>query len=336
MKRYAKVQDILETSVGGMTIGAHGNFWRAITLDQFVVRSVFGLRLVEPGNGADSNLVKALRGQAPFGDDVTPPAPGAIFPRMPFDLSPVDDSNIAFIAKWIDDGCPDDDVVEPKTPGATTTPVVSPDERAVVFFREFDDFFAFNANPNTGADLDAFMLPARTVWPGWSSQLPVAGWVGAITLVKDAVQRLSAGQLAIMRNHYGDPLDAAAFADALWRFGSGALPNDPKRPIDPRHRMNGASMWLVWLACGDAAIRLQVDAAAWSTVARAVAGGLVADALFRVDRPLPSRLKITRYTATQPNVRDQVLQDMAGLADASLVDHNIGLGREARGEVVMV
>jgi hypothetical protein len=97
MKRFDAVREILEKAVNGKTIGAHGNFWRGIDLPTFIAKSVFGRKLVEPGKGAKSNLVKALRGQAPFGRDLTPRPPCAIFPRMPLRLPPVDDAGIAFI-----------------------------------------------------------------------------------------------------------------------------------------------------------------------------------------------------------------------------------------------
>ena len=99
--------------------------------------------------------------------------------------------------------------------------------------------------------------------------------------------------------------------------------------------MNGATMWLMWLACCDAALRLQVEVAEWSTIMRAVGGGLVGDALFRTDRPPTDRLEITRYTVQQPDVKRQVLADMASVPENRLLDHMIGLGREAMGEVLV-
>ena len=62
MKRFEKVKTILEEAVEGQDIGAHGNFWRTLTLEQFKVKKVLGRQLVEVGNGESSNLIKALEG----------------------------------------------------------------------------------------------------------------------------------------------------------------------------------------------------------------------------------------------------------------------------------
>jgi photosystem II stability/assembly factor-like uncharacterized protein len=109
MNRYAGVLAILDKAIGGpdVTIGAHGAFWRGLSRDQFVARKVFGRQLVDPGKGADSNLVKALKGETPFGSDLPNPPDGAIFQRMPVDLPAVSSDDISFIQQWIDDGCPE-------------------------------------------------------------------------------------------------------------------------------------------------------------------------------------------------------------------------------------
>jgi hypothetical protein len=110
MTRYDHILAILDQAIGGpaVNIGEHGAFWRDLTRDEFVQKRVIEIALVAVGNGADSNLVKALKGQSPFGDDLTVPPAGAIYPRMPADLAPVADIDIAFIEKWINDGCPED------------------------------------------------------------------------------------------------------------------------------------------------------------------------------------------------------------------------------------
>lgn len=61
MKRFDRVVQILEEAVNGDTIGAHGNFWRGITLDQFKAKKVFGRALLVVGNPDDSNLIKRAR-----------------------------------------------------------------------------------------------------------------------------------------------------------------------------------------------------------------------------------------------------------------------------------
>lgn len=105
--RYQEVIDILDSAIGGSTasIGAHGPFWRGKTKGQFVDAMVFGQALLIKGNGKGSNLVKALRGETPFGSDIG--APGATFRRMPAGQPAVSPQQVAVIEKWIDDGCPD-------------------------------------------------------------------------------------------------------------------------------------------------------------------------------------------------------------------------------------
>ena len=101
MVGYARVTAILDNSIGGpqAQIGAHGAFWRGLSRDQFINKSVFGLKLIELGDSASSNLIKALKGQNPF-DDST-------FPRMPVGRPAVPADQIAEIAAWIDAGAPE-------------------------------------------------------------------------------------------------------------------------------------------------------------------------------------------------------------------------------------
>jgi hypothetical protein len=109
MKRYDHVKQILNDAVGGDFIGAHGAFWRPLNREQFIAKIVYGLPIVTLNNGAESNIVKALRGQAPFGSDLG--VAGAEYPRMPVGYPPVPDDQILFIEQWITDGCPDEEFV---------------------------------------------------------------------------------------------------------------------------------------------------------------------------------------------------------------------------------
>ena len=108
MTRFEQVLQILDNAIGGpgANIGVHGAFWRGLSRDQFVAKQVVGLDLLVVGNGAASNLVKALKGEAPFGADLPDPPSGARFDRMPSGLDPVAPADIAFIQQWIDDHCP--------------------------------------------------------------------------------------------------------------------------------------------------------------------------------------------------------------------------------------
>jgi hypothetical protein len=117
MNRFERVIQILDDAIGGpdASIGVHGAFWR-VPRDEFVAKKVFGLDLVVVGQGASSNLVKALKGETPFGNDLPDAAADAIFPRMPAGLDPVAAPDIAFIGKWIDEGCLEDPLPSPEAP----------------------------------------------------------------------------------------------------------------------------------------------------------------------------------------------------------------------------
>lgn len=110
MTRLDRVTQILDQAIGGpnVNIGVHRAFWRGLTREQFVTKKVFDLPLVTVSDGQHSNLVKALRGESPFGIDLPTPPPDAEFSRMPAGLAAVAEEDIAFIQQWIDDGCPDE------------------------------------------------------------------------------------------------------------------------------------------------------------------------------------------------------------------------------------
>jgi hypothetical protein len=101
MTRYERVQQILDESIGGpdAQIGVHGAFWRGKTRNEFVAMLVRNRQLLVVGDGASSNLAKALKGEAPFGADVENPPPGATLSRMPAGFNPASPEHIAFIQK---------------------------------------------------------------------------------------------------------------------------------------------------------------------------------------------------------------------------------------------
>src|SRR4051812_15934252 len=113
MATFRRVIGILDQAVGGPSapVGAHGAFWRGLTHLQFVQKKVFGLPLIVVGNGAGSNLVKALKGEAPFGSNIG--TSGASFRQMPAGRPPVSAAEIAEIASWIDAGCPEEETPSP-------------------------------------------------------------------------------------------------------------------------------------------------------------------------------------------------------------------------------
>ena len=106
---FQDVVDLLDKSVGGpqATVVSHGPFWRGVTRDRFLAMKVGGRKLITPGDGANSNLVLSLKGDAPFGSDLDDPPAGSNAPRMPAYLDPMPDEHISAIEQWINDGCPE-------------------------------------------------------------------------------------------------------------------------------------------------------------------------------------------------------------------------------------
>src|SRR5262245_65353516 len=103
--RLEAVRRILNTATDQVTPGNpfHGGkrrFWN-LSRDEFVNAVIYGQKVIVLGKPEDSALIKSLRGTAPFD--------GTRFPRMPVARPPVSDGDIAFIAKWILDKCPDSD-----------------------------------------------------------------------------------------------------------------------------------------------------------------------------------------------------------------------------------
>ena len=80
MNRFERVVQILDNAIGGPDNGIggpHGAFWQGLTRDQFVAMTVVGAQLLTVGQGKASNLVRSLKGEAPFGLDLPTPPPGA-------------------------------------------------------------------------------------------------------------------------------------------------------------------------------------------------------------------------------------------------------------------
>ena len=124
--RYDRVKQILDEASGDVhpSYQGHDRFWN-LPHAQFLEVSLYGVRMIAPaqdssgsapgkscchgpaavglqtGRGASSGLIKGLKGQPPFD--------GSQFPKLPWGGSPVGFEDIAFIEKWIDDGCPEHD-----------------------------------------------------------------------------------------------------------------------------------------------------------------------------------------------------------------------------------
>ena len=105
MTKFERVKQLLNDAVGDRSPshGGKGKFWN-LPLDQLKALKVLGQKVIVTegtDRGANSALIKALKGEPPFDDDG--------FGRMPLDGPYLADADIAFIQQWIDDGCPEDE-----------------------------------------------------------------------------------------------------------------------------------------------------------------------------------------------------------------------------------
>ncbi|MGH8909476.1 MAG: WD40/YVTN/BNR-like repeat-containing protein [Egibacteraceae bacterium] len=259
--RFQRVIEILDAAIGGpsVSIRAHGAFWRGLTRDQFVARSVFGQALIVVGAGADSNLVRAFKGEAPFGSDLPTPPAGAVFSRMPAGLPPVSDEDIAFIEQWIDDGSPEDPLPSPG-PALTWRRTNAPDASSRtddIWFETPSLGWAVNSNgqilrTTDGGDTwdEQFHDPAdppiylRCV--GFASQ--TRGWVGTLSTARRLFETHDGGA------NWSLVPDLPALAPSAVCgltvvnesvvYASGT--NFPNRPARMMKTVDGGATWTAW------------------------------------------------------------------------------------------
>src|SRR5262245_33810539 len=180
---FIDIKRILDKLVNGEDIRMHGPFWRGKTRDEFVDLKVFGLPLLVVGDAANSHLVKALRGQAPFGRDVQPRPDGARFNRMPSRRGPATEADIARVEEWINARCPDAPLERPMVAaGAGAAPSAADDMIHVRFWREFDDFFLFKSSAETGKHVFGFIGNSVPVWLRYAfDQATLSDWSSHIS-----------------------------------------------------------------------------------------------------------------------------------------------------------
>jgi hypothetical protein len=262
MTRYEHVIELLDRAIGGAeaNIGAHGPFWRGLTRDAFVAKKVFSYPLVTIGNGASSNLVKALRGLAPFGSDLPSPPPGAKLPRMPDGFPPMPDPDIAFITKWIDDGCPEDPL-----PASASTAAGSlrwRPTRAPQASSRYDDVLFLTPTSGWAVNSNGQILYTSDGFDSYSEQLhdPTVylrciafashnrGWVGTITEGRILYETRDGGaHWTLVENLPVDPPVAvcgiwAVNEDVVYAAGS----NYPEQPVRMMKTTDAGRTWTAW------------------------------------------------------------------------------------------
>ena len=265
MNRYEKVIEILNAAVGGPTapVGFHGAFWRGLTRNQFVSKKVFGLELISIGDGARSNLIKALKGESPFGADLSNPPMDATFNRMPSGRDPVSSDNIAFIQHWIDDGCPEDSLTSAGELQWRKTNAPQASSRT-------DDIWFLNPATGWAVNSDGSILKTTDGGTSWSVQHSApgvylrciafananVGWVGTLTRTQRLVHTMDGGNtwnvVSPLPGNAPVAVCGLSVVNARVVYASGS--NRPKDPPRMMKTTDGGQTWIAWDMAAHASI----------------------------------------------------------------------------------
>lgn len=262
MNRFKKVLQIIDNSVGGPAapVGFHGAFWRGVSRNDFVAKSIFGLPLISVGDGANSNLVKALKGEPPFGADVG--HPDADFNRMPSGLPPVSSEDIAFIQQWIEEGCLEDEMEAKATLAWRPTGAPSARRHDDVWFVDALTGWAVNSDGHIIKTTDGGMtwLPQQSTPGVYLRCIGFAsasvGWVGTLTRNRRLYHTIDGGVTWAVVTQL--PVDAPvavcglSVVSAMVVYASGTnRPNDVPGMIKT---LDGGATWTAWNMSAHASI----------------------------------------------------------------------------------
>jgi hypothetical protein len=183
----------------------------------------------------------------------------------------------------------------------------------VAFWRDFDDWAMFHATPEV-QDAEGVVFDLADAWFAYARD-PAGkeAWTAAVRQdgVREPLSMLSERQRHTFEGHYGTPLPLLAMLDSFQQFGADSLPDDPERPADHRHRMNGASMWFLWGAFAEACVLLEIDPEFWKFSTRAILCGLLNDGLIR------GRYRVLGFEATAEG-QFEILAFVQRLSDEDL------------------
>ena len=260
MTRYERVLQLLDEAIGGpnVNIGVHGAFWRGLSRDQFVAKHVFNRALVVVGNGAASHLVKALKGEAPFGADLPTPPSGAQFSRMPAGMPPVAAATIAFIQTWIDHGCPED----PFTPAAGPATLRWRPTNAPLASSRTDDIWFLDPQVGWAVNSNGQIVHTTDGGQAWVEQLhdpevyfrcvgfasATRGWAGTLTVGKTLFETSDGGHtwtpVANLPPLAPPAICGLSVVNAAVVVAAGT--NFPNRPPRMMKTLDGGQSWTAW------------------------------------------------------------------------------------------
>ncbi len=230
MTRYERVIAILDASIGGPQeeIGVHGAFWRGLTRDDFVAKRVRGLNIIILDDGAGSNLVKALKGE------------------------------IAFIRRWIDDGCPEDEFVAGAAVAQTlgwrpTNAPVASSRTDDVWFLDPQTGWAVNSNgqiirTTDGGDSWTIQLQANVYFRCIGFANAQRGWSGTLTAGNRMFHTDDGGTtwLPVANLPAGAPSAICGLSVVNENVVYGSGTNYPNRPTRMLKTTDGGSSWTAW------------------------------------------------------------------------------------------
>lgn len=212
--------------------------------------------MVTLGDGAGSILVKALKGESPFGADLPSPPTGARFSRMPAGLPPIPDGEIAFIQKWIDDGCPEVEVFK-----LDTTMTWQPTNAPIASSRTDDIWFT---DPQTGwaANSDGTIVHTNDGGDSWTIQFQdedvyfrclafasaQRGWCGTLTPGRTLFETTDGGAtwtpVANLPALAPPAVCGMSVVSDQVAYASGT--NYPNRPSGMMKTVDGGVTWSAW------------------------------------------------------------------------------------------
>ncbi|MGV0809543.1 YCF48-related protein [Mycolicibacterium setense] len=251
---FQGVVAILDESIGGpgVGIGSHQAFWRDISRDEFVAKKVIGKKLIVIGDGANSNLVRALKGEIPFGSDLPDAPPEATTRRMPAGRQPVPAESIAAIEQWINDGCPEKPAVQPAVWRETNAPAAT-SRTDDIWFIDSQRGWAVNSDGQILHTEDGFAtfqeqfhdedsgLYLRSV--GFASA--TRGWVGTTTPGRQLLQTADGGatwtEVADLPDLAPPFVCGLSVVSESVVYASGT--NDPGMPVRVMRTIDGGATW---------------------------------------------------------------------------------------------
>ena len=303
VNRFSQIKVFLDAAVNGEQIGRHGPFWRGMSRNEFIALPVFGLPILIVGDGAGSNLIRALRGQG--------------LPRMPAGFPNMPNDRIAFIESWIDDGCPSElsaNVGVDSAAGGGMDPDLHNH-----YWRQFDNWAMRRDDPLSASVGRSFELAAR-----WSEfvggTITDAEFTEAVRRpdTRAAIELLAGRQMQSVESHYENPVQMKSLLESYALFGrgvdNGGLPPDNLRPGDRPHQMNGRQMWFNWCAMVDATQRLDppLQPDFWAGHGRAILLGLLNDGVIR------ERFPVDGFSKTDANVSEAMQDHVESLTPDAL------------------